>query len=687
MKGADGAIELGRSYARPRPAFAFSALLPLLVVPGLLVARMLPETGVGLALRLAFATGCVLLPGFLVARALSLRGIAATLPLALAAVALALTVMFALGGSIETAVITLVALTAIALPFALRGVRVQPKMGTLLLLAGGVLLGAALWRVAPVLSGDALFHLARVRKLDTLNGLSLHAVDEFIDGGLHPGYAFPLWHGFLALIADLAGVDPALVLRHESSILAPLAVLVAYEAGHALFNSRAAAFAVAVAQVGLISLAPGSGGAYNALALPPTASRQLLVPAAIALFFVYLRERSTAILPALAASGLAIALVHPTYAVFLAVPLAGYLLARTIMAGPRGEFVPAAIAFGAFSAPMVAVSAALLPIVHKTVSHDPGATALQAAIAKYPDQLDVFSDASYRLAPEVFGRGGAIAIAALVMLPLAALVPRRRWSAFVLGGSLAVLTVTLTSALFPTFADLVSISQARRAAGFLPFAFAFAGGVLVLATLLRFWVLPLALAAGIGLQVAFPGDFGYRLHGGGPAYVTWAAVLGGWAAFAVAAIIRWPGLHERAERLGALAAVLFVLPIGVHAAANWTTPAHDAKNDLSPGLLAALKSRTTAGQVVFSDADTSYRIGAYLPVYVANDPPAHVADTTENRPYRRYDDAVAFLKTGDLSIPRRYGAEWIVINRNRFLTPMTIQPVWQDARYSLYRLN
>ena len=68
------------------------------------------------------------------------------------------------------------------------------------------------------------------------DGLSLRAVDEFADGGLHPGYAFPLWHGFLALIAQLAGVDPALVVRHEASVLAPLAVLVAYEAGHALFR-------------------------------------------------------------------------------------------------------------------------------------------------------------------------------------------------------------------------------------------------------------------------------------------------------------------------------------------------------------------------------------------------------------------------------------------------------------------
>ena len=34
-----------------------------------------------------------------------------------------------------------------------------------------------------------------MRKLDDFGALSLRAVDEFKDGGLHPGYAFPLWHG------------------------------------------------------------------------------------------------------------------------------------------------------------------------------------------------------------------------------------------------------------------------------------------------------------------------------------------------------------------------------------------------------------------------------------------------------------------------------------------------------------
>ena len=65
--------------------------------------------------------------------------------------------------------------------------------------------------------------------------------------------------------------------------------------------------------------------------------------------------------------------------------------------------------------------------------------------------------------------------------------------------------------------------------------------------------------------------------------------------------------------------------------------------------------------VVFSDDDTSYQIAAFAPVYVANALPGHVADTKANRPYARRDDAKQFFRTGDLAIPRRYGATWLVI--------------------------
>src|SRR5207248_9703088 len=99
-----------------------------------------------------------------------------------------------------------------------------PSAASVGLLLLGLAFGIALWHVAPSLDGDALFHLARVRKLDAFDSLSLRSVDEFRDGGLHPGYAFPLWHVFLALVAKLAGVDPALVVRHEASVLTPIAL-------------------------------------------------------------------------------------------------------------------------------------------------------------------------------------------------------------------------------------------------------------------------------------------------------------------------------------------------------------------------------------------------------------------------------------------------------------------------------
>ena len=99
------------------------------------------------------------------------------------------------------------------------------------------------------MQGDGLFHLARMRKLLELDDLSLERVSEFADGSLHPGYAFPLWHGFIGLIAKVAGEDPERVVTHLPSILAPLAVLVAFEAGWALFRRTWAAGVTAAAQV------------------------------------------------------------------------------------------------------------------------------------------------------------------------------------------------------------------------------------------------------------------------------------------------------------------------------------------------------------------------------------------------------------------------------------------------------
>ncbi|HWN22945.1 MAG TPA: hypothetical protein VNP93_13300, partial [Gaiellaceae bacterium] len=279
-------------------------------------------------LRLVLATGVVLAPGAVLARALGVRGAGATLAWALAAIFASLAVTFLVGASLTLTLVLLLAIGVVALPFVRRAPRTELVPGSWWVLGAGAVLGILLWHVAGEIGGDGLFHLARVRKLEAFDSLSPDTLNEFADGGLHPGYAFPLWHAFLALVARVAFLDPSEVVLHQASVLAPLALLVSYEAGFALFRRVGPAVAVVCAQVAFTAFAPNGGGAYTALGLPATASRQLLVPAALALAIGAAARPSRGLLASAGAAGLALAVVHPTYAIFLWIPFAGFLVVR-----------------------------------------------------------------------------------------------------------------------------------------------------------------------------------------------------------------------------------------------------------------------------------------------------------------------------------------------------------------------
>jgi hypothetical protein len=682
----------------------------LAALPALGLARLFPDTGWGLWARLLAASACLLLPGALVARAIrsrerpgsvaSVPGFSAALAWSFGALFVATAVMFAVHASLWLALVLLAALGAAALAAALlrpsntvlqgeKSAGNGEGMSSLPVVAGvalsGLAFGVALWFLMRHLTGgDDLFHLARVRKLDDFGGLSLRSVDEFRDGGLHPGYAFPLWHAFLALVARVAGVDPTGVVQHEASVLVPVAFLVAWEAGTQVFRSAWGGLAVLAAQVGTFALAAGGGGSYTALALPATGGRQVLVPALIALFFAAVASPSWTAFATVAAASGTLALVHPTYALFVLLPLVGYGVARVVLA--RREVLESIAGLVAIAIPAGAVALWLRPLARETASVDPSATELQRALQHYASQLDVMSDGSYRLAPEVLGRSGAIAVTALFAVPLAVLAARRRWAALVLGGFLAVLVLMLIPDLFMRFSDAVSISQARRAAGFVPFSFAIAGAAAVLARVLSVGALPVGLGAGIAFQLAYPGDFGYALHEGGPALAAWVALLGGAAALLLGVFL--PRRLAELDRTGAIAAatvLLAVLPVALHGFAHWDERQPIGKT-LTAGLVGALRSDVPKRAVVFSDDSTSYRIAAFAPVYVANALPGHVADTKANHPYERRDDARAFFRTGDLAIPRRYGATWLVVDRARSKLPLHLPVAYADAEYVLYRL-
>lgn len=628
-------------------------------------------------LRLAIATVVLLAPGLFVARALGRRGAAVAFAWSVALVAGALAFTFAVHGSLNLTLGLVLGAGAIAFPFRRRSGRGRPHRAIVLV---GLALGGGLWFIEGIVRGDALFHLARIRKLDDFGSLSLRAVDEFKDGGLHPGYAFPLWHGWLALVAKVADVDPSKVVLHESSILAPVALLLAFEAGRAVFRSSALAFATMLVFVSVMAFAPGGGGSYAMLELPGTAARQLLVPAVIALFFQFVRKPSRSAALTLAVAGMSLAFVHPTYALFLGIPLVGFALARVLLA--RTDVRESTGALLAFGVPVVLVFLWLRPLVDETTSHNPSATELQRGLKQYASDLVIHSQSSFHLDPGVVARTGAIAVAALVLVPLAGFAARRRWGAFVLGGTVLVLVLELWSLVFPHFSDLVSLSQSRRAAGFVPFAFALVGGAAVLTRFVRVLVLPIALAAGIVLQFEYPGDFGLHFAGG-PALATWIALFGGLAALAAATFLR--ARAESPGPLAALAVALFVLPVAVHGFSHWNEGTTQDANALTPGLVHFLRHDVPRRSVVFADLQTSYRIAAYAPVFVANAPPAHVADTKANRPYTRRGDLRTFMATANLAIPRRYGAHWLVL-RGDERVPTGLTPRYRDGTYSVFEL-
>ena len=258
-----------------------------------------------------------------------------------------------------------------------------------------------------------------------------------------------------------------------------------------------------------------------------------------------------------------------------------------------------------------------------------------------------------------------------------------------LGGMVLVLALELSSFLFPHFSDLVSLSQSRRAAGFVPFAFALAGGAAVLARALRLLVLPVALAAGIVLAAASTpatsgcatrtaarrSSRGSRSGAASPASSRRSCSRGA-AAGRSSGRASSPGSPSRSS----------CCPSPCTASRTGTPGSQRDANALTPGLVAVPADDVPERSVVFADLETSYRISAYAPVYVANAPPTHVADTKANDPDRP-PRGVARVPAGrsNLAIPRHYGAGWLVLRGAERVGPGP-RLVYRDGRFRVYRL-
>jgi hypothetical protein len=668
------------------------------------IARLVPETGFGLWLRLGAATFVVLLPGRLVARCLGQRTVAASLSWSVALVGGGLALAFTLGASLDLSIVFALAAGAVALVVLVAGpvfpeerMVLRARLGRLVAGVVGLIFGAALWAIHDVLTGDSFMHLGRMRKLDALGSLSLHDVGEFAGGGLHPGYAFPLWHGCMAVVARLAGVDPTSVALHEPSLLVPLALVLAYEMGWAVFRSTGLAVAVVLAQVGLRALAQGHGGLYPNLWQPGQAATQLLLPAVVALFFMLVRRPSWPVALTLAAGSADLALVHPTYALFIAIPLIAFVAVRALFT--RGaDLRRGIVALVALGLPMGLAYLWLRPVVEQSIALHLGPTGLAQSLNHYNVDLVIHSPTRYNLAPNRVDRLGPVPMAALVLTPLAFFGRRRRWSALVLGATVVILALDLSPLVFPHFSNVVSLSQSRRLAVFIPFALAFAGGAAVVAGISRLLALALALGAGIWLQLSYPGDFGLSAARHQPSLPVWIGLYGGIAALVLGAAVAWLR-RDPLPRLGpprgltvALAALLFVLPVAVHGFSQWTPSNSVDGHALTPGLIHFLQRDVPARAIVFADLETSYRATAFAPVYVVAVPPSHAANTRPNRLAARRRAVVRFLVHPSLAELRAWHAGWLVLRRDERKQWQAIErlgrrPVYADGGFVVFKLS
>ena len=637
----------------------------MLLLPGGFAARVVRgPRSIGLALATAFAWSLVLLFGIFV-------------------------VLFAVAGTLGLGVALLGGMMAVGFALSLRSAGFtfgRDDLRAALGLTGvGAALAGALWWATGTIGGslgptvsDALFHLARVRKLDEAGHLtSIGIVDELAGGHVHPGYAFPLWHGALALVARLAGVDPSLVILYLPALLVPLAVLLSYAAGHALFRSCTGGVATAAGQLALVAFSRDGVGWLQFLAQPGGASRLLLVPGLLALVFAYVSERSPLLLAGAASSGFALAVIHPTYLVFAVLLIAGLLLARAVLGG-EGESRLLLVALAGLLVPAGLFLAWLAQFVEETGTRPSVRFTLQTETV----------DGGLRLRPEQIAFGGGVKVLALLLVPFALLAAGRRFAAYVLGGSAALLVLALVPLFFDPFASALSLSQAVRLPSFLPLPFALAGGALLVSHF-RVVGVGVVLLAAVGFELAYPRE------ATGAAWAVWLAALGATFGLAGHAFAHPRRLELPAGRWPLLAVLALVLPVAVHGFTRFERWDDPDPYGLSPGLVQALRDNVPPLAVVLAPSVTSYRIAGDAPVRIVVAPPGHVAfNTEEDYRLRSRATRLFFLEPG---VPvaerettlRRYGVGWVVVDKTRGQRelPADLELVYEDDRYALYRLG
>lgn len=673
----------------------FEAYVAVAVVVCGLVA-LLPDSMPWWPLKLAVATYTILLvPGAAILRVLGwphspAAALAAAAAWSIAALAPGLVAVFVLNTGIDLVLLWLLAVTVVAL-LAGRGkpVAMDTRATASVLVFMGVTL-AFMVLVALVRhnnAGDAMEHVARVRKLTELVPLrSLSEVNLLPpDTGLHPGYAFPLWHAVIAAIVRISGVDEAVVFRSLPPLLVPVIAAAVYRAGRSVFGCRAAGAATWLAYLALFAFPYAGVGYFNKLSYPGNLSVLLLWPLVIDRMFVYLRSGDRESVWTIAAASFVVALVHASYNPLMLLVVAAFAATRFAVVRRRAELPRLIAVLAALSVPFLLLLIWLYPIARSG-----GASPLARDLSSF-ETLLVQRDGLIALKPSWVTRGGAAAVAALLLAPVAVAASRTRAAAFVAAGTVLVILVLIVPWLFTPFSDVVSVSQGRRLLNFLPWGFALVGGALVLARF-RHLAVAGALVVGAGLQLLVPGDFSYRLVDPGPGWVAWLAAGGVVLVLGAGLAGKVRATYREAWALPVVAA--FVLPVAVGGLPSASPGAPDV-TALPDPVVTAVRQHVDRDDVLMAPLRTAYELSGQAPIYIVAATRGHSADTLANRHGERRADVGRFFDEDTSAadareILKRWDVSWVLVDKD-IAWPEAALPtedrVFDGAHYALYAVE
>jgi hypothetical protein len=588
-------------------------------------------------------------------------------------------------------------------------------------------------------------------KIELLPRPTFSTTQTFIHGSAHPGYLIPVSHFAAAIIAEAAGTDANRVYWVLPTLVVPLMALTMAGLGRALLGTRVAGVLVAAAWVFAqllivthppfwiagVAMWPGEICLYVVLPLLSAVWLNAVAPETE----VFARRISLVLLGVFTLLVLAL---HASYAVWIAIPIGGYLLGWLLFGErPRANVTryhaPAALAV---AAPAGVGLWLLMGAAKRIGSNGDRGGASAADDFRFFHHVLVGHLHSYRLRSDYLVAYGGFPLLGLLGIVLMLRHPRRRVTWYVSVPAVLVLVVSQVPQLFTTFARVALISQAIRLGTVLQTEVGLAALVLAIGGLAgagwasratpsgrtRLTIAAVATAGGAFIVHAWGPlvwRFAHETMPGWPVVMLTVVGVGAVAALSIARAAGrapgWMNLGSRdaaaaLTRSGALSAgvalVVIASPLAVRGAIQLAHAAEhrpagiasvDRLASLDPAVQRVLRAQKP-GQVVLALPNDSFAVQGVAALYTTSYPKVNTANTRRNDRDQRIADTNQFFRTprtngGNLrrlSFLRKERVSFVLTERStqylrtamfRRLFPGVLTPSQDGDLTVLYRVN